>query len=910
MNMSTSSPGNVTSEIPFLIRSEIHMRNILLGVIGMILNAAAILFMSLSQHVRPTLKMALVSMSLNDLLMMLNVTVWGFGFECWHILYIITTSVIVSYLTTSVLALHNYVAVFYPLRCRQILSMGRSLAILVFCWLSGHLIGLTCLGVQMPADVACFVLTVMPRPGIVAVCSVCFACCCLVTFMSIRVLICIRSKFRIQNNGSTITKRMQSEDQCPPCLPEGPAMTDAASSSNKNKVCLWSTRNSSVSPVSEYTLSSSKQYEPHSIITFVSPRLIEESDSENSSTKKSVSSKNCQDEKSEGDFHRTSSCAYPTSQTTSEFSPGPSSEGVSYPILKSRELHGSHGLISNRSSQAKNDISTQAYAFNITRTKQRERFSNSKYLEVPNQRSLKPKCEYYLDACDTANITCARHKRKIYRTTEIPRLLNTGQIVRMPNHWRKRHEQKIVFGIENEKESLSKTDEEHNSNHTSPLNQQFDTETGSGESNLMPNKSDTIKHINTVVRLFFNTGCHDKDIKSSYTFSHQQGSSSRVSSNSKKREYLFVNPAYHEGSCVEKDSAKEKTPHICQQATAQITTPPNESANPLQCQNNTPYVWPKHCISKDVEKFENKATTESNLPNMIKRGGNSIYASSTSNQNESKCHPDPRTDSLGCSANIVRNNIDFKKEKEFVLYDKNVSKISHTLAKTNDLGMAGAECSSKMTSTPTSNSSNISQGLFRSLENDIVVVDDCNEVGTSLNPISPQKTVHEKTEAFNRSHNDFTGFHSPEMHAKEGHMHLDEHTCVAVNAINSSLPDELTTAEQSQPAKSLTFEAASSTSRTERRTEAMCKSAETQSHWRHRTQYTILILCSWCCFLTLPYIVYGSYVAIWEEERLAFSTSGIGMFCSTLVGLNCITNPLLYAWRFVEWRAIWRRIVS
>ncbi|RUS73780.1 hypothetical protein EGW08_018460 [Elysia chlorotica] len=80
------------------------------------------------------------------------------------------------------------------------------------------------------------------------------------------------------------------------------------------------------------------------------------------------------------------------------------------------------------------------------------------------------------------------------------------------------------------------------------------------------------------------------------------------------------------------------------------------------------------------------------------------------------------------------------------------------------------------------------------------------------------------------------------------------------------------------------------------------------TRWNFRTQYTLLIICGWCCLLSLPYVVYATYVAIWVENRSKFQGSSVGMLCSSLVGLNSITNPLLYAWRFVEWRDIWRRI--
>ncbi|KAK3798668.1 hypothetical protein RRG08_019830 [Elysia crispata] len=48
-------------------------------------------------------------------------------------------------------------------------------------------------------------------------------------------------------------------------------------------------------------------------------------------------------------------------------------------------------------------------------------------------------------------------------------------------------------------------------------------------------------------------------------------------------------------------------------------------------------------------------------------------------------------------------------------------------------------------------------------------------------------------------------------------------------------------------------------------------------NWRRRTQNTLLILCSWCCLLSLPYIIYGGYVAIWIEDRVSQTKSQISM---------------------------------
>ncbi|KAK3775011.1 hypothetical protein RRG08_019387 [Elysia crispata] len=167
MNITTTSPTNVTEAEVLPVTYSSHMRNQVLGGVGTLCNTAAVVMLWQSRRIRPSLKHALISMTLSDLLIMVVAAVWRPSLPCWPAMYIISSTILITYFSAVVLAFHNYFAVFYPTRCKQILSFGRSLAVVVSCWLCGFLISLACLGVHIPGGSRCYVISIMLRLGVV-----------------------------------------------------------------------------------------------------------------------------------------------------------------------------------------------------------------------------------------------------------------------------------------------------------------------------------------------------------------------------------------------------------------------------------------------------------------------------------------------------------------------------------------------------------------------------------------------------------------------------------------------------------------------------------------------------------------------------------------------------------------------
>ncbi|RUS73132.1 hypothetical protein EGW08_019112 [Elysia chlorotica] len=196
MNISTSSPTNVTVADVLPVSHSSHMRNQVLGGVGTLTNLVAVIMLWLSTRIRPSLKQALVSMALGDLLIMVVAAVWRPGLPCWPAMYSISSSILITYFSAVLLAFHNYVAVFYPMRCKQILSLGRSLVAVLSCWLGGLLISLACLGVHIPEGSRCYVIAIMPRSGIIAESLICLLCSCFIIATNLRVLLDIRRRSR------------------------------------------------------------------------------------------------------------------------------------------------------------------------------------------------------------------------------------------------------------------------------------------------------------------------------------------------------------------------------------------------------------------------------------------------------------------------------------------------------------------------------------------------------------------------------------------------------------------------------------------------------------------------------------------------------------------------------------------
>ncbi|KAK0056179.1 hypothetical protein Bpfe_014266 [Biomphalaria pfeifferi] len=77
-------------------------------------------------------------------------------------------------------------------------------------------------------------------------------------------------------------------------------------------------------------------------------------------------------------------------------------------------------------------------------------------------------------------------------------------------------------------------------------------------------------------------------------------------------------------------------------------------------------------------------------------------------------------------------------------------------------------------------------------------------------------------------------------------------------------------------------------------------------HGQVKVRNTLLLLTFWCCFVTLPFLV-SIIILISSKsfEKVEFAQSHLGIALSSLVTLNASTNPILYAWRFVQWKRLY-----
>ena len=211
----------------------------------MLINLMAVVILWMTRHIRPPLKVTLISMTLSDLLFTTFAAFWRPTFPCWPALYFITSTILVSYFCTAAIALYNHIAVFHPFRCKEIFTLRRSIVAAASCWLGGLLLSLACLDVHIPAEPTCFAASNMPRYGLVTVSSVCLICSCFIIVANVRVLFNIRRRSPITGrDGAPADATLQGNRDTP----------------KASNVKLWSTRTSCSIPIPSSTSSMSKNY--------------------------------------------------------------------------------------------------------------------------------------------------------------------------------------------------------------------------------------------------------------------------------------------------------------------------------------------------------------------------------------------------------------------------------------------------------------------------------------------------------------------------------------------------------------------------------------------------------------------------------------------------------------------------
>ncbi|KAH9514432.1 hypothetical protein Btru_025235 [Bulinus truncatus] len=181
---------------------EARSRYLWIGLFGITLNGIAILYLAFSRKVKPTLRVTMIGLSMNDLIFNADLAMLGYPnwslvsqtSECWTITLIMIASVVVSYLITIQLSLHNYLAVFHPFHSNVVPSVFRCTTAVVASYVLGYLLAFACLGLSFEPRLPCYVLAVVPRSGLAIACGACLSCSLVVIAVNLKVCLKIRRR--------------------------------------------------------------------------------------------------------------------------------------------------------------------------------------------------------------------------------------------------------------------------------------------------------------------------------------------------------------------------------------------------------------------------------------------------------------------------------------------------------------------------------------------------------------------------------------------------------------------------------------------------------------------------------------------------------------------------------------------
>ena len=837
MNASTAFPTEVTLSVALAVQNGIDIRNIILGVIGLTFNIVAIFFLFLSKRVRPTLKITLLSMAFNDGIFMLSAALWGFGLECWPILYIVACSILVSYFITSAIALHNYTAVFYPLRCRNILSLKRSLLLVLSCWLGGYAIALAFLGVRVPAETPCFLVTAMSRPLIVVYSAICLLCCCFVTVASVKVLACIRRRY--QTIALRPLRNAQEHGQS--------ALISINEVQFKRcRVNMWPFRRCTVAPMSENTFAFTENAGLSKISAPISSKIANKPNQEyDLSTPKDVQKNHVK-------------CKNTNLDKISEYVQSTSGQNGD---TKCNKLITVRPARQHNSDEEQSVVGTNSWTREIlqdghhhkdapyyvkSKSNPRPRISDKNYLKVPPAPGLKLKS--CMDTCKAVD-DLRKPKKRCSHDSEPHGRMNRASDS-MVDHGKSEvsfRGRKCPEGFTDSDIDESSSSGRRESSHSSEISE-------SHKPHFLVNNDDVNKLINTVLTVPLHMNCHtensryktlSRNVKNQNNFKMVTttnispptvlGGTDITNLSSSRSQSEFSKCYDDQKSCMSTNTLKHKSETG---ATGRI-------------------VDEEKCISDSTTDKAGKFPNHSDFQKMLIKSDDEQYVSTTERIDSS--------DDLTYS----------EKQKTFEDVDENQKSGFNTENPENEPISAvehlmGSQRSRAIIATEFKKHDQLSDNkrLSSALRN--------------ISVISPKEII-----PVNIPHSTPCAGSTNEGHPSES-FNTDSSVLSYPDSTDQIILDR--SANQSTP------------------TLTRHQIDRGDKRWHFRTQYTLLILCSWCCFLSLPYIVYATYVAIWLEDRLTFQRSSVGMLCSSLVGLNSITNPLLYAWRFVEWRDIWRRI--
>ena len=821
----------------------------------MLLNLAAVVMLGYSSHIRPPLKLALVNMALSDLFTMTVAAVWGPDFPCWPALFSLSSGILVSYFMTTLLALHNFVAVFYPVRYEQIISLYRSLILVVLFWLGGHLIILAFLGVDLPAGSSCYVIAVLSRCGIIVVSSICLLCCCFVIVTNVCVLIHIRR--RPLKNANSISKS-----------PQEVAGTSIENGWTGNgRVRLWPNKSHAVAPTSlllprisvlcgsrtpgrQEALQASK-----TTVSFL----------KQDSQPQQAPQTNVLDRKLET-IPENSHCRGQDSYKDMQGIPDSviNFNGINQ---EKRALKNTQDLQlrSSEDTNARNGISPQvpisaSLSFKQTYTAEGDH-------QTSNTPDLAPKTSKQNDSTlrfaeESMDHSGKHHVNKIKKVDglsllpleveatgnelgkakcaeSIPKLqskkgeaIHTSPVEEYGETARRRQSSSGV-NSDKQKESIGRQGYFSAQSQEIKLGEIEDIDFGKIETGFDRSRHSRTRdfknsgnyrnsEVYSVSRQISNPGMDKKDTDCSFDLYNFFGGKL-------KGKKYNVNQGHFTSQVPREISSKiawgEKG-NINDHNTPVLL----RFENPIESNQVQKCLHEQEAIEEGQSNVDGSCETSKIPPEYLDENG-------LVREDDISC----------CSSASSSNNIQLDTLKPDSISQKDIVFLGCNHSRKHDV--PSKLCSKSTTS---------------SQKEDHLIAD-------AHNTPSPKLST------------DFYGTseHCPNQHKTDApRERLSRHSAFDLQRLKSA------------------FNRSSSNTQLERRS------------WRHRTQHTLMILCSWCCFLSLPYVIYGGYVAIWIEDRAGFTGSRFGMLVSCLALLNAVTNPLLYTWRFVDWKAMrekWQR---
>ncbi|KAH9514441.1 hypothetical protein Btru_025268 [Bulinus truncatus] len=185
--------------------SAIKSRNLWIGAAGIFLNVAGLALLVTTKNIKASLKISLLSLTLNDVMFLSALVArsrangvamtTGHAF-CWPTMFASYTSVLISYLSTCQLALQNCVAVFYPLRCHEVVTPVKAFASSAGVWVLGLILCIGCIGIKFAEEVPCIALVPIPSWGIATYASICILCSAVVSVVNLKIFCKIRKMNR------------------------------------------------------------------------------------------------------------------------------------------------------------------------------------------------------------------------------------------------------------------------------------------------------------------------------------------------------------------------------------------------------------------------------------------------------------------------------------------------------------------------------------------------------------------------------------------------------------------------------------------------------------------------------------------------------------------------------------------